>query len=190
MRVGVDVDGILANFFTAYENLVIQVAGEDKFGANKYPTLPCTWNWPQFHGYDESTIAEVWTRIKGDTTFWASLEALPGADNFLERLDNSNHEVYFITDRPGIGPQVQTQYWLAQHGYWGPNVIISRKGKGVVCDALSLEVYIDDKPENVSDCFTRAPDTRLFLLDYPYNQASEEGTRVRSLDEFWHQAGL
>lgn len=184
MRVGIDVDGIVANFFSAYEQAFIQVTGVDKF-KGKYPDrLPPSWNWPQGDGYTEEEVERVWAAIKADTVFWASLSTLPYADEFLKRLDESQHEVYFVTDRPGLGPQVQTQYWLAQHGYWGPNVIISRKGKGIVCDALSLEVYIDDKTENLKDCWAKSPSTALYTLDYPYNTEGQDYAEVVTLEEF------
>lgn len=182
MRVGIDVDGILSNFTQRFAELLITVT-ERKL-IDPATVVPVVWNWPQHYGYTEEEVARVWTVVKADTVFWASLDALPGADDFLKRLDESQHEVYFITDRPGIGPQVQTQYWLAQHGYWGPNVIISRKGKGVVCDALSLEVYIDDKSENLSDCWQKSPSTLLFTLDYPYNKDGQDYAQVTTLEGF------
>ena len=37
MRIGIDVDGVLANFYAAYEALAIQTQGEDLFGEHKWP---------------------------------------------------------------------------------------------------------------------------------------------------------
>lgn len=186
MIVGLDVDGILANFFKAYEDIIVEATGVDKFPA-RYPVLlPPTWNWPEFYGYDKKVISEVWRYIKQSPTFWTEMTALPYAKEFLEHLDKSDHEVYFITDRPGICSQMQTQLWLADNGFYGPNVIISRKGKGVVAAALSLDVYIDDKGENIVDVVEKAPGTRVYMLKYPYNEEwiSKSPRTLLSLQDF------
>lgn len=186
MIVGIDVDGIVANFFAAYENLIVEVSGKDLFPA-RYPVLlPPVWNWPQAWGYSEEVIGEAWRYIKSSPTFWTELTPLPYAREFLEHLDKSDHEVYFITDRPGLAPQMQTQLWLSDHGFFGPNVIISRKGKGAVAAALSLDVYIDDKGENILDVVQKSPSTRVYMLKYPYNEefVAQAPRTLLSLQDF------
>lgn len=183
-RVGIDVDGILACFFKAYEDLTVAVSGVDLFPARYPEQLPPTWNWPEHYGYSDQVMKEVWRRIKTDGNFWYSLGPLPGAEAFLEALDTPGIEAYFITDRPGVGAQLQTAQWLNDAGYPLPSVIISRKGKGIVCNALSLDYYIDDKTENIQDVVAKSPGTSAYLLDYPYNRACEDGIRVKSLAEF------
>lgn len=189
--IGIDVDGVLANFFPPYEKLWIKYAG----GVNLFPpdTLPPTWNWPEFYGYDPSLASKVWADIKTDPDFWFNEDAMPGADDFIAAISNSSHEVYFITDRPGIEPQNQTSEWLIQHGYLDPSVIISRKGKGVVCDALSIDYYIDDKAENIKDVVKKSPSTKVFCLDYPYNREKADllvgSIVITSLEDFLGQIG-
>lgn len=181
--IGVDVDGVLANFFEAYERLHIQVAGEDKFGDKKWPAQrPQYWHWPAEFGYTREHTSEVWKRIKQDPLFWAMLKPLPGAEEFLNALANSEHEVYFITDRPGNNPQHQTIDWLYEYGYSHPSVIISRHGKAICCDAVGTDLYIDDKPENVEEVAEAGRD--VYILDQPYNRSCESGIRVANLAEF------
>lgn len=180
-RVGIDVDGILANFFPAYEKLWIEESG----GINLFPanTLPPVWNWPEHYGYDPAILPRVWDRIKADPNFWSSLKPFKGVEDFLFDLSNMDHEVYFITDRPGVDSQLQTQIWLEAQGYMLPNVIISRRGKGIICEALCIEVYIDDKPENLEDVKEHEP-ADLYMLDYPYNQHCRAGKRISKLEDF------
>ena len=183
MIVGVDVDGVLACFFKAYEDLTVKVAGVDLFPARYPAVLPPTWDWPEHYGYSAETMKEVWRQIKADTLFWKNLDPLPGAVNFLKKLYSTNHEVYFITDRAGNEPQFQTHWWLQDQGFDEPNVIISRKGKGSACTALSIELYIDDKGENVLDVMEKSPETRTLLLTYPYNKHIEGVERIEGLEE-------
>lgn len=191
-RLGVDIDGVLANFFIGYENLIVEIAGEDKFPKD---TLPPTWNWPEHYGYSKEIVAEAWKRIKTSEDFWLGLPALPGADQFLQRLSATKHEVYFITDRPGNNPQWQSANWLWVGGYEHAAVIVTGgQLKSVIANALQLDVFIDDKPGNIMDlaeCFLG----RTFMLAYPYNahtakHAAGPFTTVGSLDEFWKEASL
>lgn len=185
--IGVDVDGVLANFFTAYEDLVIKIDGQDRFPARYPDALPPVWNWPQHYGYSEAVIAEAWRHIKGSGRFWNALKPLPGAEEFLNALDNLDLEVYFITDRPGLYAQFQTSIWLERMGFPNASVVISRKGKGAACDALSVTHYIDDKGENIENVNENSPGTEAFLLAYPYNKDFQDvpaWRTVSKLEEF------
>jgi hypothetical protein len=195
MILGIDVDGILANFTKACAALLTSVAGSKRSlpdGFGETIQAP-SWYWHKEMGFSDGEMDEVWQEIRRDPHFWVQLEALPMAKDFLSKLRNlgSNHEVYFITDRPGVKPQYQTWWWLSTHGYYEPNVIISRKGKGIVCKALGIETYIDDKPENVEDVWAQSPETTVYMPRYPYNERLHgiEGA-VGSLEEFVKRAKL
>lgn len=188
--VGIDCDGVLCNFTKGYAALLTAETGivftDEEIAA------PATWYWDRAHGVTREQEDKVWKQIKSAPAFWYGLDALPRADAFLVDLSDSSHEVYFITDRPGYMPQTQTQMWLQEHGYACPSVCISRNGKGAVAAALKLDVYIDDKGENVLDVIAKSPTTRTYKLRYPYNEAFDPGPgmTVDTLDEFWQKAGL
>jgi hypothetical protein len=171
MRIGVDVDGIIANFFSAYEDLVADIEGVDRFPARYPEALPPVWFWPEHYGYSKDTIGEAWRRIKADGSFWRTLGSLPKTAEFLEAV-TARDQVYFVTDRPGIAPQDQTAQWLIQHGAKRPAVIISgaHANKGQVCRGLALTHYVDDKGENILDVLRESPETQVYLLAYPYNE--------------------
>ena len=185
LRIGIDVDGVLACFFKAYEDLIVEVAGVDLFPARYPEALPPTWNWPEFYGYSDETMKEVWQRIRSSLHFWKSLEPLPGAQKFLEALYRDDTETYFITDRPGVSAQYQTAKWLDDNRFGYPSVILSGRHltKGQACAALHLDIYLDDKGENVLDCEEKAPNTRTLCLTYPYNEGFKVKERVGSLEE-------
>lgn len=168
MRIGIDIDGILADFYSPYEKLHIQVAG-DRFGSQRFPEVwPQIWDWPSLFGYTEEDTSAVWQLILADPDFWMDLGTLPDFNALSFELMHHN-EVYFITDRRGVSPKRQTECWFASRG-WIPTVLVSAQ-KGLCCKALKLDLYIDDKGENIQAVEAESPDTRAYLLDRPYNQA-------------------
>lgn len=181
MRIGLDMDGVLAAFHPAYEECVVSYANGVDLFPKRYPeALPPTWDWPQHYGYTDDVVEQVWTHIKNSETFWLSLSSVPGAWKLAEYLRLKMDELYFITDRPGSTAQAQTATWLnSVLGFDNPSVIISRRGKGICARALSLDVYVDDKYENVLDVQTQSPETVALCIDYPYNQGPGIKHRIK-----------
>ena len=111
MRIGIDVDGVLSDFYTAYEKLHIFVSGEDRFGDKKFPAqYPQSWDWVNDHfGYSKEITKKVWGIIKTDPDFWFNLGLLPDA---LSLVLEPSDDVYFISDRIGVLAKRQTEQWL------------------------------------------------------------------------------
>jgi hypothetical protein len=99
---------------------------------------------------------DIWETVRRTENFWESLgEYEPGAVARLARLAREQQwEVIFITQRPSSGgdtTQLQTQRWLVAHGYDLPSVYVIHGSRGKVADALSLDIVVDDRPENCLD---------------------------------------
>ena len=99
---------------------------------------------------------DLWEAVRNTENFWESLqETEPGIVARLATLARERRwEVIFITQRPssaGDTTQIQTQRWLAAHGFDQPSVYVIRGTRGKVADALSLDVVVDDRPENCLD---------------------------------------
>ena len=63
-------------------------------------------------------------------------------------------EVLFLTRRPdtaGDPVQVQSQRWLRAHGFELPSVCVVSESRGKIAASLSLDVVIDDRPDNCVD---------------------------------------
>lgn len=171
MRTGIDIDGVLAAFYPAYEELTIRVSGEDRFGDKKYPNqLPKSWNWPEDQfGYSKATMAEVWNQIRASSSFWTMLQPMPEYDRYLDwLLEAQSHDIYYVTDRSGVYAKRQTEDWFDRHGIPFATVLIS-KHKGLIAKGLGLDLYIDDKGENIQDVERDSPKTVAILLNRPYN---------------------
>lgn len=199
MRIGFDIDGVLAEFIPAYQTLWIKHSGGvDLFHPNDVLDPPC-WDWPQFRGYSPDLMKPVWDEIKSDPTFWLNLQpersgACGTLATMLKTLER-NHEVYFITSRSGIRVKRQTEIWLYDHlvypmrapGVYPSVLIVGHRVKGQVAKALNLDAYIDDNFDNVHDCATQSSGTRTYLLCRAYNRGAEISgvIRVNTLGEMF-----
>lgn len=183
--IGVDVDGIVANFETGYAPLLTQVSGIE-FPRLNTPGWPDTWFWDRAAGVTKEQELKVWSEmITPSSTFWVDLPPHPGAVEFLNRLDRHQRrdDVYFITNRMGKQAKCQTEEWLMCYGFEEPTVLISGD-KGACCKALKVTHYIDDKNENCEDVVVNSPSTRCFMLARAYNTEIAGVTRIATLGEF------
>jgi len=176
-KLGIDIDGCLANFNLDYGRLFIELAGVNKFdedweGQLEANTFPPVWNWETQAGYTPVQIKKVWSEITHNDGFWSGLGELPGAREAVKKLNkmaNMGHEVYFITNRTGIRAKHQTEIWLYGLGMNYPTVLVAGD-KLPLLKALGIGVFIDDKPETVQEVAQAALNIKLFLRDAPYNR--------------------
>lgn len=175
MVIGVDLDGVVADFNTAYIELVPKLTGRNLFPAGYTKDDITTWSYPETFGYTNKEISAVWKWIGQDDEFWFNLKPLEGAEDFLEKLAYEEmaapHDIYFITSRVGYDVKRQSEEWLVQHGWGGgfaPTVLISYE-KGLCCKALKINAYIDDKNENCEQVLSESPKTLCYMLARPWN---------------------
>lgn len=176
-------DGILARFDGKFTKLLIEVSGEDKINGALDVEHPPTWDWPEYYGYHSQHISQAWSRVKQSGDFWATLPALPDARVLSENMPWAVHDVYFITNRPGYNAKHQSERWLRENvKIENPTVLVSAK-KGMSAAALELDIYVDDKGENIQDVEREYPDTRAYLITRPYNIDFKVRRRAVSLGE-------
>jgi uncharacterized HAD superfamily protein len=178
-KIGIDVDGVLANFNDDYGRILVETSGRNLIPANFTIDDIDTWHWEKKLGYTAKEVDAVWRVIDTHPFFWSALRALPGARH-LTALNA--HDVYFITSRPGVTAKQQTENWLVAHGIFRPTVLISSK-KGPVVAGLDLDFFVDDKLENCVEVEAAAPNTRVYLLDYKYNRDMAFNRRVQTLTQ-------
>ncbi len=194
MRIGFDIDGVLADFISAYQQLFVLLTGRDTFEAGDN-LAPPTWDWPTLRGYTAEETSSVWKVIRMDSAFWFRLVPTDGllalAQVFyaLEQ-PSGGHDVYFLTDRAGVCPKRQTEMWLRhwlpyRMAHVAPTVLLTAD-KGGAARALRLDCYIDDKRQNAVEVAVCSPGTRNYLLNRPYNAGSvpPRVRRVESVREF------
>lgn len=177
---GIDIDGVLADFNAGYRKKFINYTGLDLFRGEVDP--PC-WNYEASYGYTPEQTKAVWSLIRDDDYFWRGLSPYAETRTFLRTLDNlPEGEVYFITSRVGIDVKGQTERWLQDHGFTFniPTVLIARGEKGPLAKSLGITHFIDDRPENCHSVELHSPETQVRLLRRRYNEHAQTVLRTAS----------
>lgn len=189
MIFGIDIDGVLAKFDPKFTELLIKTTGKNLFPHLPYD--PPTWDWFGPLGYTKEDVHKTWLAADEDPYFWQTMgyyQDVPATIDRLWRLQKLGHSVYFITNRRGANPKKQTEYWLYHltTTIMPPPTVIVSEQKGMVCSALKVGAYIDDKPENCQDVVKWCGlNCRTFLQDRTWNQGelSKYITRVNSVED-------
>ena len=178
LRIAFDCDGVIANLdsslaeistrlFGAPPDPKADAPGGDHPGTAAAPGEPSPANDgptaeeeqvepARFRALTRHQQHEIWEAVRNTENFWESLpETEPGIVARLAALARAQGwEVIFITQRPSSGgdnTQIQTQRWLVAHGFELPSVFVIKGSRGKVAAALSLDVVVDDRPENCLD---------------------------------------
>ena len=158
VRIGLDMDGVLADFRTAFRQVAAEVLGWPEGGHS-----------PQTPGPTPRELDRVWKAIGEIHNWWASVPAYePEQISRLYGLAREHRwEVVFMTKRPpsaGDTVQFQTQWWLEQHGYPMPSVVTVPGSRGELANALRLDLVVDDQPLNCAEIIGASTTKTVLLL--------------------------
>ncbi len=176
LRIGFDVDGVVADFGRGFRGACGELLGKagDGEGAD---TLSA------------SELKRVWKHVIGTTNWWMTLEPYEPAQ--VERLyklaRRHKWEVFFLTKRPqteGDSVQFQTQWWIEHHGFYLPSVLTLPGSRGEAANALRLDVTVDDQLLECADIISSSTSKALLMLreldKATYDQATSRGIGVVS----------
>lgn len=168
LRIGFDMDGVLADFAGAYHAIEAQLFGRATTRAGDPENEPTdasdeTDGKPGARSAEKTEPREqrrhrdaVWQAIRDTPDFWTTLQPTdPGAVRRIhEMMLRHPWEVFFITQRPATAGQTvqrQTQQWLVEQGFDLPSVLVVPGSRGAAAGALSLDYHVDDSPTNCVD---------------------------------------
>lgn len=174
MRLGIDLDGVVANFTKGWmkfynRDFGTQLAVEDSRDWGDLVNLT--------HFAD---IDEFWTwtsDLDGRSVFW-HLETFPGAVDALRQLDEAGHDIVVITTKPTFAVD-DTHDWVEQHGIPAVEIHILEDKWLIPCD-----VYLDDGPHVLPGLVEHRPESTVCRFVRPWNRPVEGAVDVRDFDEF------
>jgi uncharacterized HAD superfamily protein len=182
LNVGVDIDGVLADFALAARTLCKQLFN----GKPADDVIQTGWGLTSL-GLTQEEENKMWRTIDTISNWWLNHKVMPDTD-LLPAL-NEKHRVIFITNRKdGTGWPIedQSKHWIKRNfGIYNATIIIS-DNKGPVAKGLNLHYFIDDRPKNVEEVCAGSA-ARVFIQDASYNQNKDYldcVKRVKNFNEF------
>jgi hypothetical protein len=160
IRVGFDVDGVIANFNKTFRDTAARIEG----GAGSHNRSD-----PAGRALAADAMKRVWDHIGRTSQWWLELEAYEPEQ--IQRLYKTSRErrweVYFMTTRPssaGETTQFQTQWWLECNGFPLPSVLTVPGSRGDAANALKLDIAVDDRLTNCVDIIAASRAKAVLLL--------------------------
>ncbi|HEY4606894.1 MAG TPA: hypothetical protein VIH55_04525 [Acidimicrobiia bacterium] len=174
MRLGIDLDGVVANFTKGW----IDFYNRD-FGTDLTVAQADTWDGiPSLTHFEDMDGFWKWTsNLDGRSLFW-HLETFPGAVEALQRLDQEGHQIVILTTKPSFAVD-DTHEWIASKGIPASEIHILEDKWLVDC-----EVYLDDGPLVLAGLVAHRPDRAVCRYVRPWNRPIPGARDVRDFDEF------
>ena len=176
LRIGVDVDGVLANFRAAFHNAAHECLRRD-IEELEDPKSP--------QSLLEKDVHRVWEWVAKTTNWWMGLEPYePDQIARLYSVVRAGHwEVFFLTNRPpsaGDTVQFQTQWWIERQGFYLPAVLTVPGSRGEIANALRLDLVIDDLSMNCVEVVS-ASSAKALLMLRDNNPTAEQHATARGI---------
>jgi uncharacterized HAD superfamily protein len=175
LRLGIDLDGVVADFnagWTALHNA--------EFGGSLTPDLVTTWN--ALHtlgGFDDMEAFWEWARgNEHRPSIFRHLALLPDALDTLNALSADGHRIVIVSTKPDWAIH-ETMHWLADNAIPTREVHLTFQKAEVECD-----VYLDDAPHVLAELTEHRPDAVVCRFVRPWNKPVSGTVDVTSWPEF------
>ncbi len=180
MKIGIDIDDVVADFSGKFRNFYNSVfENGNKF--KSYDGIRLS----EFWGVSEEKVLEILEDFYKSELF-LEISPLPGAKNSLGILSNSN-DLVAVTNRPTYLRE-KTLGWVEQH-YKGifKKVLFNgnkhrdySKSKAQTCLDKGLGVLVDDHASILRDCYDKG--VGVILFDQPWNRDAKDLDEFRARD--------
>ncbi len=176
MRLGIDLDGVIANFNAGWMRRY-----NEEFGAELHPDLVTTWD-GLFRLTHFGSMREFWHWARGGDgpSIFRDLDTFPGAVETLRAL-SMRHDIVIVTTKPGWAIH-DTFAWIADKRIPTREIHVTSTKWKVACD-----VYLEDSPHQLATLLEHRPDAAVCRYVRPWNRPMPGVIDVAGWDEF---AGL
>lgn len=177
MRAGIDLDGVVANFKSAFETAAseagVALPSSDAERASVDPL-------------SSRDVKRIWDFVKRTPNWWVRLTPYEPAQivRLYETARRLRWEVVFMTRRPstaGDPVQFQSQWWLEQQGFFYPAVLTVPGSRGELANALRLDVIVDDQIHNCVDVISASTAKAVLLHREARDPAVDEHAISRGI---------
>jgi len=162
LRLGFDLDGVFADFRTAFLDAALALLGRDSIQHGSTPM-------PDLDGISANDAKRVWKVITDTPNWWLGLAPYEPAQ--IARLYQLSRrfrwEVSFLTTRiptAGDSVQFQSQAWLEAYGFYMPAVVTVPGSRGEIANALRLDLVVDDQFLNCLEVVSASQAKAILIL--------------------------
>ena len=162
LRLGFDLDGVVADFRTAFLDAAGKLLGPGSIQRRSSPM-------PDLDGVSAADAKRVWKTITDTPNWWLGLAPYEPAQ--IARLYQLSRrfrwEVSFLTTRiptAGDSVQFQSQAWLEAYGFYMPAVVTVPGSRGEVANALRLDLVVDDQFLNCLEVVSSSQAKSILIL--------------------------
>lgn len=175
MRLGIDLDGVVADFNAGWIRL-----HRDEFGSELRPEMVQTWDGlHELAGFADMRAFWRWARGNDERpSIFRHLDPYPDALETLHRLDRAGHDIVIVTTKPRWA-RVDTLRWLADHDLPTAEVHMTDVKHSVACD-----VYLDDAPHVLHELVRHRGSSTICRFVRPWNEPLAGTVEVASWDDF------
>jgi 5'(3')-deoxyribonucleotidase len=173
MRLGIDLDGVVADFNEGWTSRY-----NAEFGTSYTPDMVTTWNAMTALGaFASDDDFWAWARNDDGPGLFRHLPLIEGAKEALDRLA-INNDIVIITTKPAWAAP-ETFEWIGENQLPTSEVHITYRKWLVDCD-----VYLDDGPHNLEALVVERPDRTICRFVQPWNETVEGAIDIDGWDTF------
>lgn len=176
MRIGIDLDGVVANFTQGWMDFYNR-----DFGTSL--VFEDSQNWGDLVDLTHfKDMDEFWawsSDLDGHSIFW-HLETFPGAVEAIRGLVDAGHQIVVITTKPSFAIR-DTHEWVERHRIPAAEIhIIQSNDKW----EIPADVYLDDGPLVLPGLLEHRPNSTVCRYIRPWNEPLDGAIDVHDFVEF------
>lgn len=169
MRIGIDLDGTITDFYS-YLVTFGREFGKENFNNDKIKNY-YGFEIEEIFDWNEEEIIKFKEYVR--TTLRMEVKPRIFAKECLYRLHKLGHIIYIITSRKEedqYDTLNNTKKWLKDNNIYYDYLLLGNSNKLEECLNNKIDIFVDDKIKHCSK--TQSANIRTYLFDNPYNRNS------------------